>query len=102
MLQRGPSYEAVYRGFRWQVPARFNIGTACCDRHATGDGRMALIYEAPDGTVDSRQRYQQRNPQADHQFERGRRRGDVLLIPDRHCRVVGDGDDVVDGNRHGG
>ena len=38
--------------FRWQVPARFNIGVACCDRHADGDGRLALIYEAPDGTVE--------------------------------------------------
>src|SRR5260221_1763437 len=52
MLQRGQSYDEVYRGFRWQLPERSNIGVAACDRHATGDGRLALIYEAPDGTVE--------------------------------------------------
>jgi acetyl-CoA synthetase len=52
MLHRGDSYDEVYRAFRWEVPERFNIGVAACDRHATGDGRLALIYEAPDGTVE--------------------------------------------------
>ena len=52
MLQHGNSYEEVYRGFRWDVPARFNIGVAACDRHADGTGRLALIYEAPDGRVE--------------------------------------------------
>ena len=52
MLQHGNSYENVYRGFRWDVPARFNIGVAACDRHADGTGRLALIYEAPDGRVE--------------------------------------------------
>ncbi len=52
MLRRGNSYDEVYRGFRWEVPARFNIGVAACDRHADGTGRLALIYEAPDGTVE--------------------------------------------------
>jgi len=51
VLQRGNSYEEVCRGFCWDVPVRFNIGTAACDRHADGTGRLALIYEAPDGTV---------------------------------------------------
>src|SRR5437763_1005680 len=52
VLQRGNSYDGVYRGFRWDVPARFNIGVAACDRHADGTGRLALIYEAPDGRVE--------------------------------------------------
>jgi len=52
VLQHGNSYEDVYRGFRWDVPARFNIGVAACDRHANGTGRLALIYEAPDGRVE--------------------------------------------------
>jgi acetyl-CoA synthetase len=52
MLRRGNSYDEVYRGFRWELPARFNIGVAACDRHADGSGRLALIYEAPDGTVE--------------------------------------------------
>ena len=52
MLQRANRYDSLYRDFRWEVPERFNIGIACCDRHASGDGRLALIYEAPDGTVE--------------------------------------------------
>ena len=50
MLQRGDSYDEVYRSFRWELPERFNIGVAACDRHADGSGRLALIYEALDGT----------------------------------------------------
>jgi acetyl-CoA synthetase len=52
VLHRGRSYDEVYGNFRWEVPERFNIGVAACDRHATGDGRLALVYEAPDGTVE--------------------------------------------------
>jgi len=52
MLKRGNSYDEVYGRFRWDLPERFNIGGACCDRHADGGGRLALIYEAPDGTVE--------------------------------------------------
>src|SRR6202162_2170975 len=37
-------YDALYRDFRWDIPARFNLATACCDRHADGAGRLALIY----------------------------------------------------------
>jgi acetyl-CoA synthetase len=52
LLKRGSSYDEVYGGFRWELPERFNIGVACCDRHADGSGRLALIYEAPDGGVE--------------------------------------------------
>ena len=52
MIQRGKSYEEVYGGFRWELPERLNIGVAVCDRHADGSGRLALVYEAPDGTVE--------------------------------------------------
>src|SRR5947199_3184956 len=52
MLQRGHSYDEVYGGFRWELPERFNIGVAACDRHADGSRRLALIYEAPDGAVE--------------------------------------------------
>jgi acetyl-CoA synthetase len=52
MLRRGDSYDEVYGGFRWELPERFNIGVACCDRHADGTGRLALIYETPDGAVE--------------------------------------------------
>src|SRR5215471_16868147 len=52
MLHRADSYDAVRRGFRWKIPARFNIGVACCDRHADDSARIALIYEAPGGSVE--------------------------------------------------
>src|SRR5215471_21233759 len=52
VLQFGPSYDEVYDSFRWELPEHFNIGTAACDRHADGSGRLALVYEASDGTVE--------------------------------------------------
>jgi acetyl-CoA synthetase len=51
VIQCGESYDEVYGGFRWKLPERFNIGVAVCDRHAEGSRRLALVYEAPDGTV---------------------------------------------------
>src|SRR5258707_11081033 len=44
MLTEASSYDELYRNFRWDIPARFNIATACCDRHADGSGKLALIY----------------------------------------------------------
>src|SRR6201987_268651 len=44
MLTEASNYDDLYRGFRWDIPARFNIATACCDRYADGSGRLALIY----------------------------------------------------------
>ena len=44
MLTEAATYDELYRNFRWDIPARFNIATACCDRHADGSGRLALIY----------------------------------------------------------
>ncbi len=45
MLERGASYGETFGRFRWEIPARFNIGVAACDRHADGSGKPALIYE---------------------------------------------------------
>ncbi|MEH2512104.1 acetyl-CoA synthetase [Nitrobacteraceae bacterium AZCC 1564] len=44
MLTETSSYDDLYRNFRWEVPKRFNIATACCDRHANGSDNLALIY----------------------------------------------------------
>src|SRR3981189_192390 len=44
MLTEASNYDELYRDFRWDIPARFNIATACCDRHADGSGKLALIY----------------------------------------------------------
>src|SRR6202521_1159269 len=49
MLTETTDYDALYRNFRWEIPARFNIASACCDRHADGSGRLALIYVDEDG-----------------------------------------------------
>src|SRR6476619_3283474 len=49
MLTAASSYENLARDFRWDVPERFNIASACCDRHADGSNRLALIYVDEDG-----------------------------------------------------
>jgi len=49
MLTEASNYDDLYRGFRWDIPVRFNIATACCDRHADGTSRLALIYVDEDG-----------------------------------------------------
>ncbi|KPF73148.1 AMP-dependent synthetase [Bosea sp. AAP35] len=45
MLQRHATYRETFDRFRWNIPAHFNIGVACCDRHADGSDKPALIYE---------------------------------------------------------
>src|SRR3954471_8897804 len=49
MLTETSDYDDLYRDFRWDIPARFNMATACCDRHADGGNRTALIYVDEDG-----------------------------------------------------
>ena len=49
MLTEAADYDTLYRNFRWDIPARFNIAGACCDRHADGQSRTALIYVDEDG-----------------------------------------------------
>lgn len=51
MLVETTDYEALARDFRWPVPARLNIAEVCCDRHADGTGRLALIYLEESGEV---------------------------------------------------
>ena len=44
MLPQSRSYEEIIRAFRWQVPARFNIGVEVCDRWAAADpGKLAIV-----------------------------------------------------------
>ena len=45
MLQRHPTYRETFDRFRWEIPEHFNIGVACCDRHADGTAKPALLYE---------------------------------------------------------
>ena len=51
MLNQTSSYDDLYRNFRWEVPERFNIATACCDRYASGADRLALIYVDESGAT---------------------------------------------------
>ncbi len=51
MLARPADYEGLRREFRWAIPERYNMGVDCCDRHADGSGRLALIVEAETGDV---------------------------------------------------
>src|SRR5258707_13338637 len=51
MLTEASTYDELYRNFRWDIPERFNMATACCDRHADGTNRLALIYVDDDGAA---------------------------------------------------
>ena len=51
MLTEATTYDELYRNFRWDIPERFNLATACCDRYADGTGRLALIYVDEDGAT---------------------------------------------------
>src|SRR6195952_5940307 len=51
MLIEAADYHPLYQNFRWDIPARFNLATACCDRHADGTNRLALIYVDEDGAA---------------------------------------------------
>lgn len=51
-MAQAHSWEELSAGFRWQVPARFNIGWDCCGRHAyrAGDD-PALFFEDEHGNA---------------------------------------------------
>jgi len=44
-------YDELYRSFRWDVPARFNIAQACCGRWAADRSRFALYWEDESGAT---------------------------------------------------
>src|SRR4029453_9466711 len=44
-------YAEVHADFSWDVPAKFNIGTACCGRWATDRTRFALYWEDESGAA---------------------------------------------------
>src|ERR1700694_5616207 len=54
VLPRVKDYDTLYRQFRWQVPARYNIGVDVCDRWAQAEpGRLAIVHVRPDGGEDA-------------------------------------------------
>jgi acetyl-CoA synthetase len=50
MLDR---YEELYKGFRWNVPARYNIARDCCGQWASDASRIALHWEDESGAAAS-------------------------------------------------
>jgi acetyl-CoA synthetase len=46
-------YRETYLGFRWQVPARYNIAQSACRRWAADPGRVALLWEDESGATAS-------------------------------------------------
>jgi acetyl-CoA synthetase len=54
MLRPADTYADVVAAFRWEIPARYNIGVDVADKHVR-DGRgdqLALIYETESGAVE--------------------------------------------------
>src|SRR6185312_7676134 len=50
LLPRASSYDEIYRQFRWQLPAQYNIGVDVCDRWAERDpARLAILHVKGDG-----------------------------------------------------
>lgn len=80
MKLSGRNYEEVYGNFRWEIPARFNIAQAICDRHVGAD-RPALITETDSLTFEHLQERSRRlaNALAAHGIARGDRIG--ILLP---------------------
>jgi acetyl-CoA synthetase len=53
MLPAARDYDELYRKFRWDIPARYNIGVDCCDRWAAQEpGRLAILHIRADGRED--------------------------------------------------
>jgi acetyl-CoA synthetase len=87
-------YDALYRSFRWQVPADFNIAEACCARWARETpGATAIVHQREDGSV---QRYSYADLQrAAHRLSNalrrcGVQRGDrvAIVMPQRFETAV--------------
>ncbi|SDQ69506.1 acetyl-CoA synthetase [Paraburkholderia fungorum] len=47
----GQTYESLTENFAWRIPERYNMGVDVCDKWADGSGRLALIYEDPEGNA---------------------------------------------------
>ncbi|HEU5295300.1 MAG TPA: AMP-binding protein, partial [Burkholderiaceae bacterium] len=82
-------YDAIYQGFRWQVPERFNLAEVCCARWArdTPDA-VAIRAEHENGTrlrVSYGQLHRQANRAANLLRALGVQRGDrvAIVLPQR-------------------
>jgi len=81
-------YEVIYHAWRWTVPDRFNIGAACCRRHAADPSRVALYWEDESGTTSThtyRDLLADANRLANALLALGVQRGDrvAIVLPQR-------------------
>jgi acetyl-CoA synthetase len=87
VLPAARDYEALYRSFRWRLPAHYNIGVDVCDRWAEIEpGRTAIFDVGADGAVeeiDYAALREQSNRLANVLAGRGVGRGDrvAILLP---------------------
>jgi acetyl-CoA synthetase len=86
-------YAEVHAGWRWNVPADFNIGEACCRRWATDRARFALYWEDEGGArlaLTFWDLQQQANRLANALRAAGIARGDriALILPQRPETIV--------------
>jgi acetyl-CoA synthetase len=86
-------YDELYRAFRWQVPARFNIAEACCGRHARDRYRFCLYWEDESGATSAWTYWdiqRQANRLSNALAALGVRRGDrvAIILPQRPETVV--------------
>lgn len=51
-MPRDLDYETLYEQFAWDLPTHYNMGIDACDRHAADKGRLALICDRGNGTVE--------------------------------------------------
>ena len=94
MLPFIKDYDRLYREFRWEVPARYNIGVDVCDRWATIDpDRAAIIHVHSDGgteTISFRALMQMSNRLANALRAHGVGRGErvAILLPQSPEAVI--------------
>jgi acetyl-CoA synthetase len=80
----GTTYQEICAGFSWQIPRRFNIAEATCDRHV-GLNKPALVVESGGGSVEltfehlQQQSSRLANALSAHGIARGDRIG--ILLP---------------------
>ncbi|GGC99537.1 acyl-CoA synthetase [Undibacterium terreum] len=84
-------YEELYRDFRWEVPADFNIAQACCHRWANDPAtanNIAVYFEDAEGntaTLSYTELQQKANQLSQLLSRQGVQRGDVVacILPQR-------------------
>jgi acetyl-CoA synthetase len=95
LLSPASTYEALVAAFHWDIPARFNIASCCCDRQADAIPDQPAIIEADaSGKVDVltfRTLRDEAERLAKALARRGVRRGDrvaILLPQGRHVPIA--------------